>query len=83
MLNLAPNAQLPKYVSCRMDPETLYSDALIMSQALLKGLCFPANIISAVLHKVTWDKRHISSTPLASPAMVATLQFSGRATSRQ
>ena len=53
-------AQLSKYVSWRLDPEALHSDALTMNWAPLKGYAFPPfNLISAVLNKVTQDREDI------------------------
>ena len=54
------SAQLPKYVSWRLDPEALQADALTMDWAPFKGYAFPPfNLIPAVLNKVTQDKADI------------------------
>ena len=57
-------AQLPKYVSWRLDPQALHSDALTMNWAPFKGYAFPPfNLISAVLNKVTQDRTDILVAP--------------------
>ena len=52
------SAQLPQYVSWRLDPEAVHADALTMDWAPFKGYAFPPfNLIPAVLNKVSQDKR--------------------------
>ena len=54
------SAQLPQYVSWRLDPEAVHADALTMDWAPFKGYAFPPfNLIPAVLHKVSQDKADI------------------------
>ena len=54
------SAQLPKYVSWRLDPEALHADAPTMNWEPFKGYAFPPfNLILAVLNKVAQDKGDI------------------------
>ena len=67
------SAQLPQYVSWRLNPEAVHSDALTMDWAPFKGYAFPPfNLIPAVLIKVSQSGHHISGTHLASTTLVAT-----------
>lgn len=51
------SAQLPKYVSWRLDLEAFHADALTMNWEPFKGYAFPTfNLIPTVLNKVTQDK---------------------------
>lgn len=53
-------SRLPKYVSWRLDPEVLLSDALTINWTTFMGYAFsPFHFILAVLSKVSWDQADI------------------------